>query len=105
MTVTGTIMLDMPAFETKADSVVPTTAQQVMESLGRQSPLTGWTAACEGGFVAQATHAPTIILGPGDINNQAHQPDESVRVDDLLLAAQAYALVALRLNHTSSETH
>lgn len=105
ITVSGKIALDMPAFKTTTDSSVPAVAADVLASLGQQSALTGWTAACEGGFVAQATHAPTIILGPGDITKQAHQPDESVRIDHLLLAAQAYALMALRLNKAPTQRH
>ena len=101
VTLSGKVMLDMPGFKTPEDSLVPLLAQEVMAELGTHSPLTGWTAACEGGFVAQATQSPTIILGPGDINNQAHQPNESVKIDDLLQAAKAYALLALRLNQNS----
>jgi acetylornithine deacetylase len=37
------------------------------------------------------------VLGPGDINDQAHQADESVAVDDLLTAAKLYTLIAHRL--------
>lgn len=101
LTLSGTVMLDMPGFKTNGDLELPRVAQGVLETVGRKSPLTGWTAACEGGFVARATGAPTIILGPGDINNQAHQPDESVEIADLATAAQAYALLALRLNHVT----
>lgn len=104
LTLTGSIALDMPGFKTSEDEALPRLAQSVLSTLGRNSPLTGWTAACEGGFIAQATSAPTIILGPGDINNQAHQPDESVIIDDLLVAAQAYALLAVALTDTPSTT-
>jgi len=95
--VSGQVALHMPGFRTDAESIVPVVAQQVLADLGRPSPLTGWTAACEGGFVVEATNAPTIILGPGNLNTQAHQANESVAIDDLLLAARAYALMALRL--------
>jgi len=93
----GSVMLEMPGFKTPEDSVVPGLAQQALADVGLEVSLTGWTAACEGGFVAQATQSPTIIVGPGDINNQAHQPNESVEIDDLLVAARAYALMAVRL--------
>lgn len=93
----GSVMLEMPGFKTPEDSVVPSLAQQALADVGLEVSLTGWTAACEGGFVAHATQSPTIIVGPGDINNQAHQPNESVEIDDLLVAARAYALMAVRL--------
>jgi acetylornithine deacetylase len=40
---------------------------------------------------------PVVVLGPGSVNEQAHRPDESVGVDDLVTAARTYALAALRL--------
>jgi acetylornithine deacetylase len=100
LSVSGNIFLDMPGFLTPADSPLPRLAHDAMADLGKDSPLTGWTAACEGGFVARATNAPTIILGPGDINSQAHQPDEAVAIEDLLSAARAYTLIVTRLATT-----
>ena len=38
---------------------------------------------------------PTLLFGPGDVN-VAHMPDENVRVDEMLLAARAYILAAIR---------
>jgi succinyl-diaminopimelate desuccinylase len=49
-----------------------------------------------GGFVNRVHQIPTVVLGPGDVNNQAHQPDESVEIPELLEAARTYALIALR---------
>jgi acetylornithine deacetylase/succinyl-diaminopimelate desuccinylase-like protein len=37
------------------------------------------------------------VLGPGSVATQAHRADESVAVDELVIAARAYALTALRL--------
>jgi succinyl-diaminopimelate desuccinylase len=99
--VSGQVVLHMPGFRTSEESGVPTQAQTALADLGVEAPLTGWTAACEGGFVTNATNAPTIILGPGDLNTQAHQANESVTVTDLLVAAKAYALLAIRLNKGS----
>lgn len=94
----GRVVLHMPGFRTSEESPIPTLVQSVLADLGVHSPLTGWTAACEGGFVMNATHAPTIIMGPGNLNTQAHQANESVATSDLLVAAKAYALLALRLH-------
>ena len=38
---------------------------------------------------------PTVLFGPGDVR-VAHMPDEYVNVHDILLAARAYILAALR---------
>jgi acetylornithine deacetylase len=95
--VRGEVDMEMPGFRTDPESALVTVAAAAVAELGGEGRVTGWTAACEGGFIAAVHGAPTIILGPGDINNQAHQPDESVRIDHLVLAARAYALIALRL--------
>jgi acetylornithine deacetylase len=47
--------------------------------------------------VARDLSVPTVVLGPGSVNDQAHRTDESVGVAELVLAARAYALTALRL--------
>ena len=57
----------------------------------------GWTAACDGGFVARDLGVPVVVLGPGSVADQAHRPDESVAIEELVIAARAYALTALRL--------
>jgi succinyl-diaminopimelate desuccinylase len=97
ITVRGHVDMVMPGFRTATDDPVARIASRALRDLGAEGALTGWTAACEGGFIAGHHGAPTIILGPGDINNQAHQPDERVDIDDLATAARAYTLIALRL--------
>ena len=41
---------------------------------------------------------PTLIYGPGDIS-QAHQTDEYIDIESMLIAAKVYALTVLRLLH------
>lgn len=103
--VRGEVDMEMPGFRTDPESPLVIAAAEAMASLGAASAITGWTAACEGGFIARFHGVPTIILGPGDINNQAHQPDENVRIDDLETAARAYALIALRLAELQTGEH
>lgn len=95
--VTGTVDMVMPGFLTDSRSPLAGVASATMIELGRSGRLTGWTAACEGGFIAAHHGVPTIILGPGDLTNEAHQPDERVRIDDLVLASRAYIDIVLRL--------
>jgi acetylornithine deacetylase len=59
--------------------------------------LGGWTAACDGGYVARDLGVPVVVLGPGSVTTQAHRADESVAIHELATAARAYALTALRL--------
>lgn len=90
--------MSMPGFQTPADHpLVLATDQALADAGGPGLPLAGWTAACDGGFIAERGGVPTVVLGPGSVNHQAHRPDESVPVADLLVAARTYALLALRL--------
>ncbi|MBL3687532.1 M20 family peptidase [Leucobacter zeae] len=101
--VTGSVDMTMPGFRTPGTSPVARLASEALRELGEPGRQTGWTAACEGGFVAEHHGAPTIILGPGDITGQAHQPDERVSIAQLAAAARAYALTVLRLAHAHSD--
>ncbi|QDO89324.1 M20 family metallopeptidase [Ornithinimicrobium ciconiae] len=98
LTVEMSMPMSMPGFETAAaHQFVTVTEQALQESGGPDLGLAGWTAACDGGFIARDGGVPTLVLGPGSVNDQAHRPDESVAVDDLVVAARVYALTALRL--------
>ena len=101
--VDGSVDMVMPGFRTSPDADLAQIACTVIEGLGYNGTPTGWTAACEGGFIAEHHGVPTVILGPGDVNTQAHQPDEQVLIDDLVAAAHAYVLIALRLGSPASE--
>lgn len=93
-----TMTMDMPGFETPGDDPFVTVVDTAMaEAGGPGLPLGGWTAACDGGYVARDTGVPVVVLGPGSVKDQAHRADESVAVEELLLAARAYALMAMRL--------
>jgi acetylornithine deacetylase/succinyl-diaminopimelate desuccinylase family protein len=93
-----TMPMEMPAFETPADSPLAATVDAALADAGGPSlPPGGWTAACDGGFVARDLGVPVVVLGPGSVSTQAHRPDESVAIEELMIAARAYALSALRL--------
>jgi acetylornithine deacetylase len=90
--------MQMPGFETSPDHHLVVLAEQaVRDAGGPDLPLAGWTAACDGGFIARDAGVPVIVLGPGSVAEQAHQADESVGLDELLVAARTYALCAMRL--------
>lgn len=91
------VTMEMPGFATAADDPAVTAIHRALTDLGRPSTVGGWSAACDGGFIARDLGIPALVCGPGDINGQAHQPDESVSIDDLETASRAYALTALRL--------
>ncbi len=88
----------MPGFETPADHPFVAVADGAVQAAGGpRLPLGGWSAACDGGYVARDAGVPVVVLGPGSVVTQAHRADESVGIDELLVAAKAYALLALRL--------
>ncbi|KUG54421.1 acetylornithine deacetylase [Serinicoccus chungangensis] len=90
--------MDMPGFETAPEEPFVRTVDAAMSGAGRGPvPLQGWTAACDGGFVAQAWGIPVVVQGPGSVNEQAHRPDESVAVEELVVAARGYARTILHL--------
>jgi acetylornithine deacetylase/succinyl-diaminopimelate desuccinylase family protein len=90
--------MEMPAFQTPADSELARVTDAALADAGGPGlPLGGWTAACDGGFVARDLGVPVVVLGPGSATTQAHRADESVAIEELLVAARAYALTALRL--------
>jgi len=96
-TLEGRTLMAMPGFTTDAAHPLVAAAVAALAAEGRATAVEAWTAACEGGFVAEHHGCPTIILGPGDITGQAHQPDEHVRIADLGTAARAYVRLALAL--------
>ena len=85
----------MPGFATPADHPWTTLVDGALADAGGPGlPVAGWTAACDGGFVARAG-VPVVVMGPGSLD-QAHRADEHVEVAQLVTAARAYALAILR---------
>jgi acetylornithine deacetylase len=98
LTVELAMPMEMPAFETADDSdLVRITEAARLDGGGQPMPLAGWTAACDGGYIARDLGVPVVVLGPGSVTTQAHRADESVPVSELVTAARTYALAALRL--------
>ncbi|MFI8565253.1 M20 family metallopeptidase [Rhodococcus sp. NPDC078407] len=113
------IAMEMPGFLTSVnDGLVTTAVQSVLDTVSKPNShstsfhpvpdghsagsnpahLTDiWTASCDGGFVAQRMGIETVVLGPGEIESQAHRPNESVAVQQLTDSARAYTLLATRM--------
>ncbi|MBU2510210.1 M20 family metallopeptidase [bacterium] len=77
------------------------TAQKVLTAFGQPSePLTvfpGWTDAS---LLSREGKIPAIIWGPGEIDC-AHSPDESIRLNDVFLAADMYTEAAIQFCGTT----
>lgn len=91
------VTMAMPGFRTDLGHPLVTAVHGAVADLGGPASAGGWTAACDGSLIARDHGVPTVVMGPGGLNDQAHQIDEFVGVDELALAARAYALTALRL--------
>ncbi|MFC7618781.1 M20 family metallopeptidase [Microlunatus sp. GCM10028923] len=90
--------MDMPGFETAPGHPLVRTVEGALGDAGGPLwGLGGWTAACDGGFIARDAGIPVVVLGPGSVTQHAHRPNESVPVEELVTAARTYALTALRL--------
>jgi acetylornithine deacetylase/succinyl-diaminopimelate desuccinylase family protein len=98
LTVDLDMPMEMPAFSTPADAELVRVVEAArVDAGGPDVPLGGWTAACDGGYIARDLDVPVVVLGPGSVTTQAHRADESVPITELVTAARAYALTALRL--------
>ncbi|HKJ12401.1 MAG TPA: ArgE/DapE family deacylase [Ornithinimicrobium sp.] len=90
--------MDMPGFATAADDPFVTTVDGALRDAGGPGAEPGgWSAACDGGFVATHWGVPVMVLGPGSVHEQAHRPDESVSLEEVVTATRAYALAILRV--------
>ncbi len=104
LSVRARMTMDMPGFETPPDHpLVQVVEAALSDASGPRWGLGGWTAACDGGFIARDAGIPVVVLGPGSVNEHAHRPNESVPVADLVTAARTYALAALRLIGTMDD--
>lgn len=91
------VEMEMPGFRTDPQHPLVAAAVDAVDAAGGgRVDVGGWTAACDGGFISRDVGIPCIVLGPGGLNDQAHQANESVGIDELEIAARAYVLLALR---------
>jgi acetylornithine deacetylase/succinyl-diaminopimelate desuccinylase family protein len=92
------LLMEIPSFELAPDDPLVRVVQRASVDAGApERPVGGWTAACDGGYVMRDGGIPAIVLGPGSVADQAHQPDESIELSEVFLAARIYALAMLRI--------
>jgi acetylornithine deacetylase len=98
LTATAALLMEIPSFEVPQDHpLVGAARTATVDAGGPDLPIAGWTAACDGGYLMRDTGIPTVVLGPGSVVEQAHRPDESIEVAEVVTAARAYALCAMRM--------
>ncbi len=70
-----------------------TLAATVTHLTGQTPGMRGWTAFTDGSLL-QMSGIPTIVFGPGDLE-QAHPDEEHISLPDLITAAQVYTAFAI----------
>ncbi len=83
----GEIALDHP--------LIQLCRQSVYDLTQREPQLEGAPYGSDLRLFVNQGHIPALLFGPGDVR-LAHMPDEWVSIDEVVQAARAYVLVALR---------
>ena len=91
----------LPARTPVAHDLVTATQGAATAARGVAPPLRGMPYGCDMGLTVGVADIPTVVCGPGDIRD-AHVPDESVPVADLVASARTIALTALRFCGTAA---
>jgi acetylornithine deacetylase/succinyl-diaminopimelate desuccinylase family protein len=84
-----------PSETSAGDPIVKASREAVMQVKRKDPGVTGFTATCDMRLLV-AKGIPTVILGPGSLN-QAHKANEFVEIQQVVDAARIYALTAEKL--------
>ena len=71
-------------------------AQSLRKTFGHRPEITRWAFSTDGVYTMGQANIPTIGFGPG-LPENAHAPNEHVRLDKIHVAARAYAQLAVDL--------
>lgn len=82
------------------DPVVRTVGAAARAVTGRRPAVRGMPYGCDLGLTTNVGDIPTVVFGPGDVRD-AHRPDESVAIADLVTAARCLAVTAVRFCGTA----
>lgn len=89
--------LFFPAFTIPSEhELVEAASQCVQQTTSRKPAPQVFAASTEAPFFSVDLGYPTIILGPGSLD-QAHRPDEFVQVEQLIQAEEVYRSLILKL--------
>jgi succinyl-diaminopimelate desuccinylase len=92
-------LLGKPPVLTPRDSTIAETAVEVVAKVTGTSPtLATATYGTDCSVLQPMNGILNIICGPGSIE-QAHQPDEYIRLDELYKSVEVYLQIARRFDH------
>lgn len=78
------------AAEVSRDSTIVTTLADAAAETGNACEVTGFNATTDARHFIKRAGIPTVLFGPGTVEDDAHTVDESISVDDLVAAAETY---------------
>jgi acetylornithine deacetylase len=84
-----------PAAIAPDHALVETVCSAYEETSGTPALIEGMTYGADMRLLVHEGETPTVIFGPGDVR-QAHRPDESVAIADLIAVTRVLAVAALR---------
>ncbi len=84
-----------PARTAADDPIVTAVAGAYVAVTGEPASLGGMRFGADMRLLVNQGGIPTVLFGPGDVR-EAHRPDESIAVADLLTATRALVVTALR---------
>lgn len=85
------------AAEVPPDHELVRTVQNAADAAGVSADVVGFDAATDARFLVHDAGVPTVLFGPGSIEDDAHTVDESVGVADLEAAVDTYREALSRL--------
>lgn len=85
----------MPARTADDAPIVRTASAAIEDVMGAPPLIEGMTYGADMRLLVNEAQIPTVLFGAGDVRN-AHRPDESVPIDELLIVARTVALLAMR---------
>jgi acetylornithine deacetylase len=85
----------LPAQTPDDAAIVAVTRSAITSIAGRPPVVEAMTYGADMRLLVNEGGIPTVLFGPGNVR-KAHQPDESVPIEELMTAAQVITLLALR---------
>jgi acetylornithine deacetylase/succinyl-diaminopimelate desuccinylase family protein len=86
---------DYLAFEIPEEHELVRLVATAMVQAGLPRRISVWRAASDAGFLVHTAGIPCVLFGPGDIEQAAHRPDESIDLEDLEVAQQVFERLLL----------
>lgn len=91
-----------PAVTDADDPLVRTLAAAATAALGEEPRLAGVTYGSDMRLFVNVGGMPCVLFGPGDVR-ECHMPDESISADEVVRAARALIVTAMRYCGVASE--